>query len=401
MSTPTVSVVIPAYNHGAYLAQTINSALAQTWRDFEVVVVDDGSKDNTPEVAASFASAIRFIRQENRGMAGSRNTGISQARGEFVAFLDDDDLWEPEYLAHVIPALQQDPTAGACRAGFQIMDGAGTRLPQQTNLEVAPDRMYDRLIDGGFFPPCTVTVRKSAFETLGVFDTNLQGLADWDMWLRISKAYRYLSLPDTLVLYRVHGGGLSSNVEHMFEDHLRAITKHFGPETGDPAQWPTDRRRAYAGAYLSAALAYYQQGNATRGDQFIGRTFELYPPIAKRLDVFYELALADQPRGFRGIIESEELDERAARLNARVKTLYAAENPEMASMRFFAIANANLALSMLADQAGDWGAARRYLLRAARGNPGFLADPSFTRRLAKLTAGKQLAGLARRRQVDG
>ncbi len=396
MSTPVVSVVIPAYNHGAYLTQTINSALAQIWYDREIIVVDDGSQDNTPEVATSFGSAIRFVRQENKGMAGSRNTGIDAARGEFVAFLDDDDLWEPEYLAHVVPALQQDPAAGACRTGFQIMDGVGTRLPQETVLEIAPDRMYDRLIDGGFFPPCTVTVRKAAFEKLGVFDTNLQGFADWDMWLRISKDYRYLSLPETLVLYRVHGGGLSSNVEHMFTDHLKAVRKHFGPEEGDPASWPTNRRRAYAGAYLSAALAYYQKGDLPMGDRQLIKAFQAYPPLAKRVDVFYELALADQPRGFRGRIESENLAERAALLYAKVEMLNASGGAEMAGLRSTAAANANLVLGMLADQSGDWPLARRYLLQAVRANPNLLTNPSFARRLAKVTAGKQIVGLARK-----
>jgi hypothetical protein len=148
---------------------------------------------------------------------------------------------------------------------------------------------------------------------------------------------------------------------------------------------------------MSAALAYYQRGEAAMGDQLIARAFELYPPMAKRVDIFYEWALADQPRGFRGLIESEEIEERAGLLYARVEALNASASPELATMASFATANLNLALSMLADQAGNWALARRYLLRATRANPSFLADPSFTRRLAKLMAGKQIVSYARGR----
>jgi glycosyltransferase involved in cell wall biosynthesis len=402
MATPTVSIIVPAYNHGAYLTLTINSALVQTWRDFEVIVVDDGSKDNTPEVAASFGDAITFIRQENKGMAGSRNTGIRHARGEFIAFLDDDDLWEPEYLAHVIPALQRDPSLGACRAGFRIMDSNGVRLPQQTTRQVAPDRMYDALLDGGFFPPCTVTARKACFDELGVFDTNLQGLADWDMWIRISRVHGFLSLPETLVLYRVHPSGLSANVEHMAEDRFKAIGKHFGPEEGDAASWSAERRRVYSGAHLNTALAYYQRGDPARndagkGDEQLAIALRLRPALVERLDLFYELALSNQPRGYRGQIEGLDVRHQADAMMARVEPLLEQTPGMTPALKRAARGNAYLALSMLADQAGDWALARSYLRGAATANPALLKDPAILRRMAKLAAGKQFAATARGR----
>ncbi len=135
----------------------------------------------------------------------------------------------------------------------------------------------------------------------------------------------------------------------------------------------------------------------TLGDQQLTRALQIYPPLAQRVDVFYELALADQPRGFRGFAASDELAERAALLYARIETVHASAGPEMAGFHTVAVANADLALGMLADQAGDWPQARHYLLRAARANPRLLTNASFTRRLAKVTAGKQVAGLARRR----
>ncbi|HEX9077055.1 MAG TPA: glycosyltransferase family A protein, partial [Anaerolineae bacterium] len=97
-----VSVVIPSYNHARYLRDAIRSVIAQTYRDFEIIIVDDGSSDDTPQVVAGFGNAVRYIRQENRGLAGARNTGVRAARGAFIGLLDADDIWMPEYLASML-----------------------------------------------------------------------------------------------------------------------------------------------------------------------------------------------------------------------------------------------------------------------------------------------------------
>ena len=240
-----VSVIIPAYNHAAFLGQTIESALNQTWQDFEIIVVDDGSRDETPQVAARFGSAIRYIRQANHGMAATRNNGIRQASGEVISFLDDDDLWLPNYLSTVMFYFESDPALAAIHTGFQLTsDEKGRDFPQQGTRTVLASDLYDTLIEGGFFPPSSVSVRKSCLGSVGLFDERLQGYADWELWLRICRDHKFIGIPDILIKYRLHAGGLSSNVQHMIEDRLKAVCKHFGPPDGQITTWPRDKRRA-------------------------------------------------------------------------------------------------------------------------------------------------------------
>ena len=392
---PVVTIVIPAYNHADYLGETIESALAQSYRDFEVFVVDDGSSDATPYVLKGFGDAVRWIRQENSGMAASRNTGIREARGEFIGFLDDDDLWEPNYLARVIPVLQKNSNTGACFAAFRMIDAAGNPLPQKSRLAVPPEKMYDTLIDGGFFPPCSVTVRKVCFNHLGVFDTNLQGYADWDMWLRISHEYDFVGLPQVLVKYRIHSQGLSSNVQHMFLDNLKAVVKHFGPQDEPLSIWPYDRKRAYGAAYFSAALGYYQHGQLTEVIPLLKTAFSIFPELLTRTSTFFELACGNQPRGYRGQASLLDLERSSADMLHFLDAFFKSAEPSVQPLRNVAFGNAYLALAMLSDQSGLWSQARIYLLKAIQYNPKLIST-SYLRRLAKLSAGKRIVGLLKR-----
>lgn len=387
----TVSVVIPAYGHATFLKSTIESILRQTYEDYEVIVVDDGSPDDTPRVAAEFGSAIWYIRQQNQGMAAARNTGIRHASGDVISFLDDDDLWLPDYLSTVVPHFQTDPRLAALHTGYQLTtDKGGQDFPRQGTRTVPSHELYDTLIEAGFFPPSSVSVRASCLESVGVFDEGLQGLADWDLWLRICREYRFIGIPDVLVKYRLHAGGLSSNVQHMTEDRLKAVRKHFGPPEGRISAWPRDKRRAYAFAYRTAAFEYGIRGQPEDAWCFLRQAVSAWPEVLERLDTFYELACGDQPRGYRGKPELLDLERNGAKMLERLDALFAEAGPPLESMRRPAYGNAYLALAMLSDQAGDWRAARRYLNQAARANLRLLASYPVIRRWLKLYAGKGL-----------
>ena len=392
MTTPSVSVVIPAFNHAAYLEQTISSALAQTWRDFEVVVVDDGSTDDTPEVAERFADSIHFIWQANRGMAGARNTGVRAARGQFISFLDDDDVWKPNYLAAVTLKFLEDPNLAACYTGAQMIDSEGHLLPQTSARTVAPERLYSTLIDGGFFPPSTVTVRKSVLDEVGLFDEALQGCADWDMWLRFSSQYKFRGVAEVLVLYRIHAGGLSSNIDHMFTDNLKAVHKHFGPAEGALERWPIQRRRAYASAHLTAALAYFQRDNLVQGRLHLEKSFRLYPPMAERVGVFYELACGDQPRGWRGDLQHLNLENNRQILLDSLSAVFDGPDvpTDLRGMRATAYGNAHLALGLVAYAKRDLVASRRYMAQAIQHRPVLALDPRLNTRMVKSLLGTTL-----------
>ena len=135
---PRVSVVIPAFNQARFLPAAIDSALAQTYRDREIIVVDDGSTDETPDVARRYGDALRYVRQANKGLAGARNTGIERARGEFVALLDSDDVWLPGFLEHMMAVAEAQPRAAVYFGAWRYIDASGNPLPEPPHAHVVP-----------------------------------------------------------------------------------------------------------------------------------------------------------------------------------------------------------------------------------------------------------------------
>ena len=152
-------------------------------------------------------------------------------------------------------------------------------------------------------------MRKSVLDDVGPLDLSLRGTDDWELWLRVANKYPFMGISDVVALYRMHGGGLSANTEHMLTDKKKAIAKHFGPEEGDPAGWPAIRRRAYGGAYRLAGLAHMEARNMAAGQARLKQALRYYPEFARRIDFFYELACGFQPRGYRGDFSSHNLQE--------------------------------------------------------------------------------------------
>jgi len=380
-----------AYNHAGYISQAISSVLAQSWPHFELIVVDDGSTDRTHEVVEGFNDPrVRYIYQENQGQGSARNTGIAHARGEYVCFLDDDDLWLPNYLETVLAVLQPRPEVGALYAACQVIDGEGNYLPQIMSRVVAPERMYDALVEGGWFPPLVVTVRKVVLDDVGPLDPSLRGNDDWELWLRIARRYVFVGIPDVVGLYRIHSSGLSANIEHMLHDQIKAIARHFGREEGDPSTWSSVRRRAYGSAYRTAAFGHIQSNRVEQSYLLLQHAFRFCPELVEDRHTFYELALGDQPRGSRGEVEGLDIVANGAELLRRVDVLFADAAAPLRTRRRAAYSNVYLALTMLSDQAGYWQQARRYLWRALRIHPTLLRQPGVVRRLFKLYAGKRI-----------
>jgi glycosyltransferase involved in cell wall biosynthesis len=395
MHAPLVSIIMAAYNHDRYIDKAIASALAQTWKSFELIVVDDGSTDTTSQVVSRFGDSVRYIYQENRGQGGARNRGIASASGKYVCFLDDDDLWDSGYLATVTSVLEKEPETAALYTGYRMIDDEDRPLPQTGVRMVPPDRMYDALVCGGWFPPMVVTVRRDCLEQVGPLDETLRGHDDWDLWLRIARSCVFAGIPEVLASYRIHVGGLSADVAHMLEDRRRASAKHFGPEEGDPASWPTDRRRAYGAGYRDAGLAHLQADEFGQGYLYLSRAFEINPRLLDDLHTFYEWACGDQPRGCRGQVKGLDIERNGKHMLRGLDGLFAADGGPMHSMRGAAYGKAHLALAMLSDQAGDWAAARHHLLQAVLSDRALVHDRSVARRFVKLLLGQRVIASAR------
>lgn len=384
----TVSVVIPCYNHAHYVRFALESILAQTFSGWEAIVVDDGSTDDTPAAVANFTdSRIRYIRQENQGLSAARNTGVGAAQGEYVAFLDADDEWCPNFLEHGVAVLAHNDALAGVYSLAQLIDPQGVVLPQVGGQVVAPSAFRTRLLEGGFFPPCTTLVRTALVRQAGLFDIRLTSLEDWDLWLRISEYHQMQGIPEPLARYRVYPGSMSTNVERMHTNRQAVLTKHLGAFEENPQSWSNEKRCAYGFAYRCTAIDYIQQGNWDAGWRFLEAGLAVWPDLLARLDTFYELACGNQPRGYRGQAETLDIEGNANAILKWLEEFFAQNDAQFASLRRTAYGKAYLALSMLSDQAGRWSAARRYLLRAIGSDFRLLGSTANVRRLVKLGIG--------------
>lgn len=212
--TPKVSVIIPTYNRASYLKEAIESVLAQTYKDFELIIVDDGSTDNTEEVVRSFDDErIIYKKKQREGHPGkTRNVGLDLARGEYIAFLDDDDLWLPEKLEEQIKALEQYHFR-VCYTIYSIFGKADKRDIHTPPKQIAKSGFLflDLIKFGSFVATPTICIKKEVFEKVGKFAEveELRSGQDYEMWLRIAEKFYFFCIPKPLVLVRFHTNTVS------------------------------------------------------------------------------------------------------------------------------------------------------------------------------------------------
>ncbi len=217
---PTISIIIPTYNRSQLIVRAVKSVLNQTYQDFELIVVDDASTDNTEEVVNSFDDErIRYIRhEENKGEAAARNTGIKAARGDYIAYQDSDDEWFPEKLARQIELLEHaSPEVGVIYTGFwKTENHRRTYIPfswvKQKNGDI-----HKELLKGNFIGSPVVLIKKECFSEVGLFDERLRNLVDWEMWLRISKQYHFRCVDEPLVIAHYDSDNISDNLGSLID----------------------------------------------------------------------------------------------------------------------------------------------------------------------------------------
>ena len=246
---PTISVVIPAFNAEAYVAETLESVLAQTYRDFEIILVDDGSTDQTAAVVQSFGGSIRYIRTDNRGPSHARNTGIRAAKGQYIAFLDADDLWVPEKLALQVDFLQNRPHIGLVfgdmltfnqdgvdlRSYFASIKDSAIREKLSTESDCISE-VTDVLFQCNIIPTGTVVVRKDCLERSKLFDETISSVEDLDLWIRISFFCGIGCIPRVLKKKREHDSNISRDNRKALEAAIYIFEKY-------PREWQSLDRR--------------------------------------------------------------------------------------------------------------------------------------------------------------
>jgi glycosyltransferase involved in cell wall biosynthesis len=252
---PRICVVVPAFNAAEWLGPTLQSVVTGTFRDVDVVVVDDGSSDITAEVAQSFGPPVRVLRQSNRGMSASRNRGIEASDAEFIALLDADDVWHPRKLELQIEVMDAMPEVGLCFSEFFSWNGNSP-----PGFDTSVDRSLDARLSGwiyhqmiltNFVLPSSAFLRRSAVQRLGPFLCDNQQTDDWEYFVRASRTFPVAKLASPLVAYRQTSGSLSKrpSPRNVTEEMREALIARYGlsSEHGVPVDVDELARRRYKG----------------------------------------------------------------------------------------------------------------------------------------------------------
>lgn len=256
---PLVSAVIPNYNYAQYVAEAIESALDQTYQNMEVIVVDDGSEDDSLKVLEKFGDRINVISKQNAGVSAARNAGVAASSGEYVAFLDADDAWLPKKIERQVECLESDPQRGLVHVGVLDINSDGSareehKLGLNGNV-IESLLLFDRggILGGG----SGLMVPRRVFDEVGGFDIRLTTSADWDLCYQVARRYTVGFVDAILVRYRYHDSNMHGNIERMEADTRIAWEKAFDT---DDKRILRLKRQSYGNLHKVLAGSYLHNG---------------------------------------------------------------------------------------------------------------------------------------------
>lgn len=264
MDDVRVSVIIPTYNAPHFLAEAVESVLAQTYTGYELIVIDDGSGPETRAALEPHMGRLRYVYQDNTGIAGARNRGIDEARGEYIAFLDHDDLWLPEKLERQMARAAECPGAGVVYCdyvNFLDIPGEKRELGDPFARRRKPEgNVLAALFESNFINTLVMLFKKECFDRVGRFDPGFRLIIEYDMALRVAGEYDFARVPEVLARYRVHQGNTSGGrALSTTQERLLALQKTYG----NPGSRSVPRRvyrREMASVYLKLAEHAHQLG---------------------------------------------------------------------------------------------------------------------------------------------
>ena len=276
---PTVDIILPAYNAAVFLPMALDSVMGQTFVDWRILLVDDGSTDGTAEIARRYAEQLgpklQYIFQENRGLPAARNTAIRHAEAEFLALLDADDVWLPGRLEASLRMFASRPEIGLSYGLIEGIDPLGAVVGRFTDRKRHPQgwiagQIYMRTMD---LPCPTVTFRRACVEQVGLFDESLRATEDRDLWVRIAQQFQVACVPEVIAQYRTSPQAMTTDPERMLRAQLQFIEKHFrSPGCGVRA-----RRVALSWVYRQRAEALTKRGQMREAVSSALHAVALYP----------------------------------------------------------------------------------------------------------------------------
>lgn len=279
---PTVSIIIPTYNREQLVGRAIQSVFAQTYQDFELIIVDDGSTDDTERLVKSFKSEkIRYIRhRENKGPAAARNTGIRSAQGDYIAFQDSDDEWVPEKLEKQMRALATaPPEVGIVYTNFYVTTKNNRkRFGAYASLAPKGGDVFSSLLKGRFVLPSATVIKRECFERVGVFDERLSPIEDSELLLRFSRHYHFKCINEPLVLYYPQPDSISKNKSARIKPYKLILEMYFEDIKQD--------KRILANCYFRLGNILCSAGELSQGKSYLIKSITIYPLYIQAIGAF-------------------------------------------------------------------------------------------------------------------
>ena len=285
MSTPLVSVIIPAYNADKYIERTIRSVLLQDYENIEIIIIDDGSTDNTATVVKKLVNEdkrLHYVHQRNGGVSSARNHGYKLSKGEYLAFLDADDVWLPENIRKKVEHLQNDPVTGLVHSDALLIDENDKPLDEIKKGKSG--WILDDLLswNGTCIPaPSSILVKREVVDTAGGFDTNLSTAADQEFFFRVAAKYKIGRVEEITWQYRMHSQNMHSNIALMECDTLLSYQRATENKLFKSAAF---RRKCYSNMYMILSGSWYHDGkNKIKAIKYASKAVWMYPPAIIKL----------------------------------------------------------------------------------------------------------------------
>jgi len=279
----SVSIIIPSFNRANYLSEAVDSALAQKDVELEVIVVDDGSTDNTAQVVEEngprWGERFKYVWQPNSERCVARNNGFSHASGDYVAFLDSDDVWKSDHLATCLLEFSKSPEISAVFSEYGLMSAEGRPITTKVSRPIAKDEAFSRLLclKRIILHPTELILRRSILSSTLPFDVELTAGEDWLLWVQLNKHHRFLGTGKATVWMRVHPNGTFGEPVKFARSLLLAAQKVIS--TGLPEQVGIDPRRIIAINLVHSAYAFYLGGDFITARDYLSRAFSGYSAI--------------------------------------------------------------------------------------------------------------------------
>lgn len=297
---PIVSVIITTYNRSAFIAKAIDSVLAQTFQDFELIIIDDGSTDNTDKVVAKFQDPrITYKWVENGERSRARNLGISMSRGQYIAFLDSDDWYLPNKLAVQVTTLQQEPQLGMALGGWLIVDESGRKIQEVYPWKwILGQPTIEQWLFSTTATPITLLVKKECLESVGGFDVELNIAEDVELWIRLAlNGCQSTWTNETVAVVLVHGNNSLRNWSVLHDGLLKTLNKLFANPRFEE-KLGLSHAEVFARFHLTLAWQAYETGAAKHGQEELQQAIMLYPALTEHNDQAIRKSIIDHSQYF-------------------------------------------------------------------------------------------------------